>query len=220
MKKAWICMTRIPEPGRTKTRLMPFLSGEECAALHTAFLRDLAELAAMQTADLFVSYTPGEGWELLREIFPAAKGFFPQEGEELGARMHRAMTKVFSMGYDACVLTGSDLPRMTAAHLESGFAALSQADIVLGPTEDGGYYLVRSKRPCAALFEQQTYGVSTVFEATVAAARRAGLSVAQALPCSDVDTPDELRALWRDFCDTDSDTARFLTEIFEKGERL
>ena len=138
MKKAWICMTRIPEPGRTKTRLMPFLSGDECAELHTAFLRDLAQLSGKVEADFFVTYTPGEGWEQLAEIFPTAKALFPQEGEDLGARMHNAILHVLAVGYDACVLTGSDLPDLTAAHLESGFAALGSADVTLGPTADGG----------------------------------------------------------------------------------
>lgn len=219
MKKAWICLTRIPEPGRTKTRLMPFLSGEECAALHIAFLRDLSDLSREAAVDLFIAHTPGEGWEMLREIFPGAKDFFPQEGEDLGARMHNAMTKVLALGYDACVLTGADLPRMTAAHLASGFDALSSADVVFGPTADGGYYLVGLKQPCAAIFEKQIYGVSTVFEMTCAAAKKAGCTVAKALPCDDVDTPEELRTLWRDFRGKDSHTARCLAELFEKEGR-
>lgn len=219
MKKAWICFTRIPEPGRTKTRLMPFLSGEECAALHTAFLCDLADLSRAAEVDLFIAHTPGEGWEMLREIFPTAKDFFPQTGNDLGARMHHAMERVLALGYDACVLTGADLPRMTAAHLTSGFDALSSADVVFGPTADGGYYLVGLKRPCAAIFEKQSYGGSTVLENTLAAAKRAGLTAAQALPCDDVDTPEELRALWRDFRGKGSHTAHCLAELFKKEGR-
>ena len=219
MKKAWICMTRIPEPGRTKTRLMPFLSGEECAKLHTAFLRDLAQLSEKAETDFFVTYTPGDGWEQLREIFPAARELFPQTGEDLGARMHNAIEHVLAMGYDACVLTGSDLPGMTVEHLESGFDALASADVTLGPTSDGGYYLVGLKVPCAAVFEKQVYGVNTVFDTTCAAAKRAGCAVIQALPCDDVDTPDELRTLWRDCRGNGTYTAHCLAELFEKEGR-
>lgn len=220
MKRAWICMTRVPEAGRTKTRLMPLLSGEECAALHTAFLRDLAELSEEVNADFFVSYTPeGKGKERLREIFPAARELFAQEGEDLGARMHNAILRVLTMGYDACVLTGSDLPRMTAEQIESGFEALADADVALGPTADGGYYLVGMKKPCPAIFEQQTYGISTVFDATCEAAKRTGYIVAKALPCDDVDTPDELRALWNVCCDEESHTALCLRRIFVKENR-
>ena len=218
MKKAWICLTRIPEPGRTKTRLMPVLTGEECAALHTAFLRDMNELSREVEADLFVAYTQGEGWEVLREIFPGAKGFFLQEGEELGLRMHRAMERVLSLGYDRCVLTGADLPGMTAKHIESGFGALDAADAVLGPTPDGGYYLIGLKQPCIALFQQQTYGHGSVFAATVAAAERAGCRMAEAMPCSDVDTPEELAALRESCRRRDSHTARCLAEIFREEQ--
>lgn len=220
MKRAWICLTRIPEPGRTKTRLLPILSPEECAALHTAFLRDLAAVAEKTEAALFVAYTPEGDGGALRAIFPHAAGFFPQEGDGLGARMANALERVLGFGYDECVLTGSDLPEMTAAHLASGFRALEGADAALGPTEDGGYYLVGLKAPCRALFEKQTYGVSTVFEATLAAAEEAGCRVARALPCRDVDTPEELRALWRRCRGDGSATARCLAALFREGERL
>lgn len=124
------------------------------------------------------------------------------------------------MGYDACVLTGSDLPCMTKEHLESGFAALQRADVALGPTADGGYYLVGLKASCPAIFEKQTYGISTVFDATCAAAEQAGYTVAKALPCDDVDTPDELHALWEVCCDEESHTARCLRTILTKEERI
>ncbi len=185
MKQAWICLTRVPEPGRTKTRLLPVLAAEECAALHTAFLKDMAMLAGQVEADFFVAYTSSGPWDVLKEIFPMAKEFFPQEGADLGLRMHNAMKKVLSLGYEKCILTGSDLPRMRADHVESGFRTLDEADAAIGPTADGGYYLVGLKRPCLALFEKQTYGHSSVFDATMAAAERAGCSVVKALPCSD-----------------------------------
>lgn len=216
MKRAWICFTRVPLPGRTKTRLLPLLTPEECAALHRAFLRDLSAVASGLDAALFVAHTPEAGWEQLRPLFPQAAGFFPQEGEGLGQRMANALERVLSLGYDACVLTGSDLPELTAAQLESGFRALERADTVLGPADDGGYYLVGLKRPCPALFERQSYGGSSVLESTLAAAAQAGLSTALALPCRDVDTPEELRALWARCRQSDSHTARCLAGIFQK----
>lgn len=216
MKRAWICFTRVPLPGRTKTRLLPLLSPEECAALHRAFLRDLSAVASTLDAALFVAHTPEAGWEQLRPLFPRAAGFFPQEGEGLGQRMSHALEWVLSLGYDACVLTGSDLPELTAAQLESAFRALERADAVLGPSDDGGYYLVGLKRPCPALFERQSYGGSSVLESTLAAAAQAGLSTALALPCRDVDTPEELRALGARCRESGSHTARCLAGIFQK----
>lgn len=195
MNRAVICFTRVPKPGVTKTRLLPVLSGQQCADLHTAFLKDLSRIYAQTDGDLFVAHTVDPHWKMLKTVFPAAKDFFPQEGADLGERMYHAINEVLSRGYDACVLTGADLPLMTAAHLESGFAALERADIALGPTSDGGYYLVGMSKPHRAVFEKQSYGGSTVLENTVAGAEAAGLRVAFAECCDDVDTPGDLRLL-------------------------
>lgn len=220
MKRAVICFTRVPKAGQTKTRLLPILSAEQCRGLHLAFLNDLAELYKHFPADLFVAYTDDPDWTPLREIFPAAKGFFPQEGADLGAKMLHAMETVLKQGYDACVLTGSDLPLLSAEQLESGFSALEKADVTLGPTSDGGYYLVGFQKPCPELFTDQQYGGSTVWENTLAAAKQAGYSVCPALPCDDVDTPDDLRALWKRIAHNGSHTARFLEQIQKEGVSL
>ena len=212
MKNAVICFTRVPRPGKTKTRLMPRLTGDQCAALHWAFLRDLSEIYQELDADLFVAHTPDPDWEHLKAVFPAAR-FFPQVGDGLGAKMDNALNAVLTLGYEKVVLTGSDLPLMTAAHLRSGFDALENADIALGPTADGGYYLVGVKSHSPFLFENQTYGCGSVFDNTAAAARAAGKTVAPASPCDDVDTPEDLRKL-RDL-PPDSHTARYLSEIGE-----
>ncbi len=219
MKAAVICFTRVPKPGQTKTRLLPILSPEQCAALHTAFLMDLATLYEQYPADLFLAYTADPNWTALREIFPMAKDFFPQEGIDLGEKMNRAMEKVLALGYDACILTGSDLPLLSAAHLNSGFTALQTADVTLGPTSDGGYYLVGSKAPCPQLFADQQYGGSTVWENTLTAAKKAGYTLQPALPCDDVDTPDDLRALWKTI-DPNSHSARLLTQLQKEGVSL
>ena len=219
MKRALICFTRVPKPGVTKTRLLPILSGDQCAKLHTAFLTDLAQVYSEVDADLFVAYTADPDWEMLKEIFPAATGFFPQEGADLGEKMYRAICAVLEQRYDAVVRTGADLPLMTAAHLESGFAALERTDIAIGPTSDGGYYLVGMKIPHRAIFENQSYGGSTVLDNTVAAGERSGLKVALVLPCDDMDTPEDLRNLQAQLSEETS-TFRYLHELNKEGVSL
>ena len=208
--RALICFTRPPVPGGTKTRLRPVLSGEECARLHTAFLQDLSAVYRQVEADLYVAYAPHPRWEELRPLFPQAAGFFPQEGADLGERMHRALCRVLALGYRACLLTGSDLPLLTPGHLERAFQALEGADAVLGPTPDGGYYLVGLRRPSPALFTGQHYGHGTVYENTLSAARAAALRVAAAPVCSDVDTPEDLAALCARLAGARGHTARLL----------
>ena len=210
MKNAIICFTRVPQPGKTKTRLMGLLSGEQCAQLHWAFLRDLSILYKGIDADLFVFHTPDPDWKSLREVFPMARAFYPQTGDGLGDKMNHALNTVLALGYEAVVLTGADLPAMTASHIQSGFDALACADVTIGPTSDGGYYLVGIKVPAPYLFEHQTYGSGSVFANAVSAVETAGKTFCPALSCDDVDTPEDLRALR---LPPESHTARYLRTI-------
>lgn len=210
MKRAVICFTRVPRPGVTKTRLLPVLTPEQCVGLHWAFLRDLAEIYRKLEAHLFVAYTPDADWEDLKTVFPHA-GYIPQKGDNLGERMHRVIRKVLDLGYESVILTGADLPLMTVSHLESGFAALEEKDIAIGPTSDGGYYLIGMKKPCREVFRIEGYGGASVFENTVAAAEDAGRTVGLARTCDDVDTPEDLRNLAKT-ADPDSHTAGYLKQ--------
>ena len=216
MKNALICFTRVPRPGLTKTRLLPVLTPEQCAGLHWAFLRDLARVYGAVDAHLFVAYTPDEDWEALKPVFPTARGFFPQEGADLGQKMYNAIARVLAMGYEGVVLTGADLPLLEPRHLLGGFAVLQNADIAIGPTSDGGYYLIGMKQPRQEVFAISGYGGSSVYESTVAAAKNAGLSVAPAPVCDDVDTPEDLRHIAAQ-CAPDSFTGTFLNQLKQEG---
>ena len=220
MDRAVICFTRAPVPGRTKTRLMPLLSGEACAELHAAFLRDVARVCRETGAAVYVAYTPVGGRGLLADIFPFARDLFLQEGADLGERRAAAMDRVLAMGHSPCVLIGSDLPLLTAAHLNEAFAALEGADATLGPTPDGGYYLVGLKRPCPSLFTGKRYGSGGVYGDAVAALEAAGRSFAPAPSCADVDTPEDLRALRHALAGAESHTARCLRQLFPTGGAL
>ena len=217
MKRAVICFTRVPKPGVTKTRLLPVLKPEQCAGLHWAFLRDLAEIYKKLDAHLFVAYTPDPDWESLKSVFPPA-GYFPQKGQDLGEKMYRVIRKVLDLDYESVILTGADLPLMTADHLESGFSVLEEKDIAIGPTPDGGYYLIGMKKPCRDIFRVEGYGGGNVLENTLAAAESAGLSVGFAMGCSDVDTPGDLWDLTKT-ADPDSHTGRYLNQLRQEERR-
>ena len=98
MRRAIILFTRVPVPGKTKTRMMPYLTEKQCAALHTCFLRDIEAQCRKCEADVFVSYAPEEGGEeKLKHILGEQAGYFPQEGEGLGERMYHALAKAFGL---------------------------------------------------------------------------------------------------------------------------
>lgn len=215
MKNAVICFTRVPKPGVTKTRLMPVLPPEQCVALHWCFLKDLAGIYKNLDAHLFVAYTPDPDWETLKSVFPDA-GFLAQKGADLGEKMYRAIRTVLKLGYESVVLTGADLPMMGTAHLQSGFDALKTGDIAIGPTSDGGYYLIGMKQPHKTVFHVEGYGGSSVYENTVAAARAAGLAVCPVMCCDDVDTPEDLKHLCA-CVNPDSHTGKYLQKLNREG---
>ena len=130
--------------------------------------------------------------------------------------MDNALRWVLAQGYAACVLTGSDLPLLGKAHFEAAFAALEGADLVIGPSRDGGYYLIGMKRPCTAIFVNQHYGGATVYEQTCRAAERVGRTIQSTLPCEDVDTPGDLQRLWRTAA-PGSHTAALLRQLVKEG---
>ena len=194
MRKAIILFTRAPIPGRTKTRMMPWLSPGECAGLHRAMLTDIAAECRRTEADLFVYFTPGEeeAAALLRPLFGEEVPLTAQSGADLGQKMFRAIAQVLGRGYDACVLTGADIPLLSAPVYERAFRGLASADLVFGPSEDGGYYLVGMKEPHPEAFQIPSYGHEKVLDNTLEGLRSAGLSVAFTDTLFDVDTHEDL----------------------------
>lgn len=192
MRKAIILFTRAPVPGRTKTRLMPYLSGTQCARLHECFLRDIKRQCEKTEADLFVCHTPENGKERLYPIFGEGAAYFLQEGETLGERMYNALLEVLGKGYGACLLIGSDVPEVRAGHIDRAFRVLERRDVVFGPTMDGGYYLVGMKKPCKEAFEGQSYGHGNVLQNTVRSLREKKLTVGYTAALSDMDVREDL----------------------------
>lgn len=194
-RRALILFTRVPEPGKTKTRLMPYLSAEECVKLHTAVLKDVAAECGAVNADLVVCFAgPDRAPASFSALFPEGTAFLPQEGDGLGVRMERALREVLEKGYRSAVLFGGDLPEIRTEDLNNAFRILEQRDAVLGPTTDGGYWLIGLNRPSAAPFDVKEYSTSSVLENTMASMEAAGLSVGTVRELSDIDTPKDLNA--------------------------
>ena len=196
--KALILMSRIPIPGKTKTRLMNVLSGEECARLHKCFLKDLFSLFDVIKEDvhIFLSYTPDGALHLLKDMMPDYIEAFPQEGEDLGERMANAIEHVLNEGYEKAVLIGSDIPTIEPEDIKEAFKLLDDNHIALGPTHDGGYYLVGMKRLYKDVFDGNLkWGKKSVFEGTLHIANSLGLRVGLAPKRMDIDTAEDISIL-------------------------
>lgn len=189
-------MARWPAPGQVKTRLRPCLTAGQAAGLYRALLLDAMELAASAAPYAgFVAYAPDDAESLFRELKPPALGMSPQGGGDLGQRMAHVQRQLFQRGFSPVVIVGSDLPMLSARHLDQALRALADNDVCLGPAADGGYYLIGSNAPRREIFLGIPWGTSPALEATLRAARAAGSSVGLLEECGDIDTAQDLRRL-------------------------
>jgi uncharacterized protein len=191
-------LAKAPVAGQVKTRLLPALSAEEAAGLCRALLIDqLEHLQGLAVADLYVAFTPDEAGSLMKQLVPAGFHLFPQQGDDLGERMKRVFEHLGGLGHEQMVLIGSDLPAVPFRFFEDAYAYLqgSGKRVVLGPSRDGGYYLVGLNQPVSELFEAMTWSHGQVLAQT--RDKLASLEVDTLLLPSwfDVDTPDDLRYL-------------------------
>lgn len=198
MKRAIIVFTRAPVPGQTKTRLMPAFGPRQCARLHTCFLRDIQAQCKKIRADVFVSYTPRGAEHLLYPIFGKRAVYLPQKGEDIWERMCRSMETVLQRGYGACVLIGTDIPEIRAAHLAQAFDMLKTRDVIFGPSSDGGYYLVGMKRLYREAFVCMTDGQEKIagchiLDHVICHLSKKGIVSGTVQELSDMDTQKDLQ---------------------------
>ncbi|HEX9454413.1 MAG TPA: TIGR04282 family arsenosugar biosynthesis glycosyltransferase, partial [Candidatus Binatia bacterium] len=153
-------MAKAPVAGRVKTRLVPPLSYEQAAELYRALLLDqLANLKNVTAAERYIAYAPDDVEALMRDLGGANFQYLPQRGDDLGARMEYLFSDLQSRGHSRIILIGSDLPALPLQIVNDAFTRLSSPDtqVVLGPSEDGGYYLVGMNQPTPAVFENMTW---------------------------------------------------------------
>ncbi|MCF0230637.1 MAG: TIGR04282 family arsenosugar biosynthesis glycosyltransferase, partial [Parasporobacterium sp.] len=212
---AYIIFSREPVPGQTKTRLMPYYTSEQCAALHCCFLKDFKNIADNVDADIFVYYhSPSGSFPLIREIFGPEVQYFPQRGESLNLKMHNAITDVLEMGYSSCILTGTDIPALTAESVNYAFRRLDEDDAVIGRTVDGGYHLIGLHKPCYAPFAINTPEPGEVYDAAVKAMTDEGLKVTPVHEYPDIDFKEDIDRFRKDMRTSralrESATGRFI----------
>ena len=192
MRRVLLLFVKYPAPGRVKTRLAAAIGAEEAARAYRKMVAHVcAQLADFAEAELAVFYDPPEdegriqAWlapHLLR-----AFSLLAQAPGDLGARLEGAFGTIFDEGADQAVVIGSDCVELTADVFRQAFAALEKADAVVGPTDDGGYYLLGMKQPQPALFRGIEWSTERTLAQTLARAEEAHLAVAQLGRRSDVD---------------------------------
>jgi rSAM/selenodomain-associated transferase 1 len=192
-----IVFTKAPIAGMVKTRMFPHVSFEEAAKLQHAFLADtLAKGFAQPGVKVCLAYTPPEALEMLEASFGKENLLYlAQEGADLGERMSRAFDAGFGMGCGRVLIVGSDVPTLPEQFIQAAFDGLKDADVVIGPAKDGGYYLIGMKEPNPAMFEGITWSGPKVFGMTLKRAEWLKLKVFELPELQDVDSFTDLKLL-------------------------
>lgn len=194
-------MAKAPSAGAVKTRLTPPLTPEEASLLSSCFLRDTANnvqgLRALHRADGVIVYTPASEISTFDALAPKGFQLLAQRGESLGDRLLNATSDLLASGYDSICLINSDSPTLPTAILEGAIDALEPDGdrLVLGPAEDGGYYLIGLKRAHQILFDRIAWSTSEVLAHTIDRARQISLEVVMLPSWYDVDDTTTLKRL-------------------------
>jgi rSAM/selenodomain-associated transferase 1 len=192
-----IVFLKHPEPGTVKTRLAPALGHEIAAALYRALAEEVLRATVPRSGEyetLFF-FDPPEAAEAMHEWLPGMR-LRPQSAGNLGVRMTGAFARAFERGARRVAIIGTDTPAVNRETVAGALAALDEADVVVGPAEDGGYYLLALRGPHPELFENVGWSTPAVLDETLARAAKAGLRVRQLHRLRDIDTLEDVRAEW------------------------
>ncbi len=214
-------MAKAPGMSPVKSRLHSVLTAEQATELYRCFLLDrLDALAELDGVSPVVAFTPREAESLMKEIAPAGVRLVPQRGAGLGERLSTLLTELLADGYPGAIAIDSDSPTLPMAYVAEAAKVLAEGrcDIVLGPCEDGGYYLVGLRSPQPDLFEGIPWSTDEVFSMTLGKASSRGLSVHVLPRWFDVDTADDLRRLYAEMTATNHGLLR--TYAFVQHLRL
>ena len=197
VRRAILLFVKYPEPGKVKTRLAATLGAEKAADIYRRLVA--AVVAGLPDGDdLIVVFDPPEKQAQVAEwlhslLAGRCAEFVPQTAGDLGGRLEQAFAAAFARGFEKVAVIGSDCIELTPAVFSETWRALETHDAVLGPSTDGGYYLLALRQPCAALFHGIAWSTDAVRAQTLAQAQAAGLAVQELAALPDIDTEADWR---------------------------
>ncbi|HEX2965184.1 MAG TPA: TIGR04282 family arsenosugar biosynthesis glycosyltransferase [Syntrophorhabdaceae bacterium] len=191
---------KAPRKGMVKSRLAACLGEEITLALYKSFVLDLAKTLRAGEYPSVISFFPPDARPEMEKWLGTEHVFAPQHGKHLGERMKNAFTNVFTGGAEAAILVGADIPDLTADIFGGAFRLLNDHDSILGPSYDGGYYLIGFNRNhfTPSVFEDIDWGTTEVFRQTVGKLIAAGSHIYTLPEHRDIDTFEDLAAFYRD----------------------
>lgn len=188
-KNALVIFAKYPQKGKVKTRLAKDIGEEKALTIYTTLLKTIIQEHQNRRYDLIIGFTPKEKEHDFKKDYPELR-YLAQEGNDLGERMHNAF-KQLSNQYQKVIIVGADNPDVTEKTVNQAFTLLEDQQVILGPTFDGGYYLIGMKKP-HNIFTNINWGSETVFEQTLQLIKEQQLTLSLLEKKHDIDTVNEL----------------------------
>jgi hypothetical protein len=196
MSACLVVFAKDPIPGRVKTRLNPCITPDEAAKLYKAFSLDIISSARkLKCINVTVAYTPNDAEKAFRKLVEQPINFLPQKGKNLGERMKNAFKQSFTEGAERVVIIGTDSPTLPVSYIQKAFDVLKKIPVVIGPTFDGGYYLVGLSKQNDDIFDDIEWATSRVFGQTLTRIKSLNTQLYVLPPWYDVDTSEDLEFL-------------------------
>lgn len=194
---ALVVMLKIPIAGKVKTRLAAQIGKEDATKLYRCFIHDtFSRISLLSNIDIIAAYTPQNLIGRAKRLAPSGAIIIPQKGRDLGECLHNIFSHLFSIGYKKIAIIGADSPDLPIEYIEKSFLLLKgKTGLVLGPSEDGGYYLIAMSRDHKEIFKDIPWSTDAVFKETVEKAKKAGLESAILPRWYDVDEINTLKKL-------------------------
>jgi len=216
-----LIFVKLPEKGSVKTRLAKDLGHDFVQTLYRNFVLDLLETLAKVKWPIIIYFHPPESKAAVSRWLGGSYLYVPQNGSDLGERMKNAFKDVFERGFSRAVIIGSDIPDLKISILDMAFNSLHANDMVIGPSADGGYYLIgfRHNSFLPEVFKGISWGTDTVLKDTLKILREKNYKAHFLPELRDVDTIEDLKALYERNKDTafaDSRTMKFISDNLKK----
>ncbi len=196
MSTCLIIFAKNPIPGKVKTRLTPHITPTKAAELYKAFIVDILSNSLRLNCDrITVAYSPISAEKTFHRLCGQSIHYLPQKGHNLGERMKNAFKHSFDKGTEKTVIIGTDSPTIPLSYIQKAFDVLEEVPIVIGPTFDGGYYLVGLSEQNDKIFDDIEWSTAGVLNQTLARVKALHWKLHILPPWYDVDIPDSLEFL-------------------------
>ncbi len=216
-KRCVLLFVKLPEKGRVKSRLARQIGEDPALRLYKCMVLDVVEMLKHGGFPFRICHTPPDASNQMTEWLGQGYDYQPQTGDDLGDRMEKAFSRVFATDVEEALLIGSDIPGLTSGIIEEAFTSLVTHDAVIGPSDDGGYYLIgfRKKSFVPAIFHDMVWSTKTVFRDTVRKLRDSSATFHILPELTDVDAIEDLKTFLARVKGPASGPSRTLTYLIQ-----